>query len=263
MMENVYPTTVQRTVEDVFFNEVKIRRAGLIKAVTTDVDRFYQECDSKKKKLCLFGHPNGTWEVKPPTEMVPSNLPEPILGINFARDRMQEKEWLLQVAVSCDVWLLSIAFYYAAAYGFGKSERNRLFQMINHLPTIAEVVRRSNKQAKEVADATAHDNSSENISSGITMASNKEELTRSEEEVESDEPLATPCGVCGDIYVNDGFWFFCLECESWFHGTCVKIKPSRAPHNKHYKCPTCNNDRANVEYTVSEIEDQVQLIEKD
>jgi len=37
----------------------------------------------------LYGNPDGTWDVQLPAEEVPPELPEPALGINFARDGMQ------------------------------------------------------------------------------------------------------------------------------------------------------------------------------
>ncbi|CAL5340877.1 unnamed protein product [Camellia sinensis] len=75
------------------------------------------------KRICvLYGLPNETWEVNLLVEEVPPELPEPALGINFARDRMQE-DWLSPVAVHSDSWLLSVAFYFGALFGFGKSER--------------------------------------------------------------------------------------------------------------------------------------------
>lgn len=76
-----------------------------------------------KENLCLYGLPNGSWEVNLPVEEVPPELPEPALGINFARDGMQEKDWLSLVAVHSDSWLLSVAFYFGARFGFGKSDR--------------------------------------------------------------------------------------------------------------------------------------------
>ena len=54
---------------------------------------------------------------------MPPELPEPALGINFARDGMQEKDWLSLVAVHSDAWLLSVAFYFGARFGFDKSDR--------------------------------------------------------------------------------------------------------------------------------------------
>lgn len=47
-----------------------------------------------------------------PAEEVPAELPEPCLGINFARNGMQQRDWLALVAVHSDAWLLSVAFYY-------------------------------------------------------------------------------------------------------------------------------------------------------
>ena len=91
------------------------------------------------------GESSGEWSVDLPAEEVPSELPEPCLGINFARcsevvpavrtafakgsraaapacmlrcsfcrDGMQKKDWLRLVAAHSDAWLYSVAFYYGA-----------------------------------------------------------------------------------------------------------------------------------------------------
>lgn len=65
-----------------------------------------------KSCLCPTGDPDGTWNVDLPTNDLPPEFPEPCLGINFARDGMSRDNWLAFVAVHCDVWLLSIAFFY-------------------------------------------------------------------------------------------------------------------------------------------------------
>jgi len=65
-------------------------------AMRADVERFYAQCDPDKENLCLYGNPDGTWEVQLPAEEVPPELPEPALGINFARDGMQVR------AMGCD-----------------------------------------------------------------------------------------------------------------------------------------------------------------
>ncbi|KAK6805201.1 hypothetical protein RDI58_002986 [Solanum bulbocastanum] len=249
-MEN----TVPRTVEEVF-NDFKGRRAGLIKALTTDVEKFYQSCDPEKENLCLYGLPNETWEVNLPVEEVPPELPEPALGINFARDGMQEKDWLSLVAVHSDSWLLSVAFYFGARFGFGKSERKRLFQMTNDLPTVFEVVTGAAKQARDAA----HNNSSKSKSSGkprqpdpqpkevkVSPPKMEDESGEEEEEEEEEEQGATLCGACGDNYATDEFWICCDICERWFHGKCVKITPAKAEHIKQYKCPSCSSKRARV-----------------
>ncbi|CAN1330834.1 PHD finger protein ALFIN-LIKE 6 [Linum perenne] len=257
-MEGI-PHPVPRTVDEVF-SDFKGRRAGLIKALTSDVEIFYQQCDPEKENLCLYGLPNESWEVNLPVEEVPPELPEPALGINFARDGMQEKDWLSLVAVHSDSWLLAVAFYFGARFGFGKSERKRLFQMINELPTIFEVVSGNVKQPKE--QSAIHNNSSSKSKSSTKMVRSrqlepmvkamkmtppppKEEDDSGEEEEEDDEQGAT-CGACGESYGTDEFWICCDICERWFHGKCVKITPAKAEHIKQYKCPGCSGKRARV-----------------
>ncbi|NP_001316500.1 alfin1-like PHD domain-containing protein [Solanum lycopersicum] len=249
-MENSVP----RTVEEVF-SDFKSRRAALIKALTTDVEKFYQQCDPEKENLCLYGLPNETWEVNLPVEEVPPELPEPALGINFARDGMQEKDWLSLVAVHSDSWLLSVAFYFGARFGFGKSDRKRLFQMINDLPTVFEVVTGAAKQTRDAP----HNNSNKSKSSGkprqpesqlkavkVSPPKMENDSGEEEEEEEEDEQGATLCGACGDNYATDEFWICCDICERWFHGKCVKITPAKAEHIKQYKCPSCSSKRAKV-----------------
>ncbi|PWA34814.1 zinc finger, RING/FYVE/PHD-type, Alfin [Artemisia annua] len=244
-----------RTVEEVF-RDFKGRRAGIIKALTTDVAEFYQQCDPEKENLCLYGFPSEQWEVNLPAEEVPPELPEPALGINFARDGMQEKDWLSLVAVHSDAWLLSVSFYFGARFGFGKSDRQllvmfaksdgmesttpkgnvipanllilipwqrgvfnspfsqihhgmdekvnhitqlkRLFNMINDLPTVFEVV------------------------NGTAQANQKEKSTVSNHSSTKSKSNS----------------------KKWFHGKCVNITPARAEKIKQYKCPSCSNKRA-------------------
>ncbi|KAJ4877994.1 PHD finger protein ALFIN-LIKE 6 [Raphanus sativus] len=236
-----------RTVEEVF-TDFRGRRAGLIKALTTDMVKFYQTCDPEKENLCLYGLPNETWEVNLPVEEVPPELPEPALGINFARDGMQEKDWVSLVAVHSDSWLLSVAFYFGARFGFGKNERKKLFQMINELPTIFEIVTGNAKQSKDLsANNNNNNNSSKSKSNGLKVPKMSspppKEEDESEDEDEDDEQGAV-CGACGDSDGTDEFWICCDACEKWFHGKCVKITPAKAEHIKHYKCPTCSNKRA-------------------
>lgn len=88
-------------------------------------------CIAEKENLCLYGLPNETWEVTLPAEEVPPELPEPALGINFARDGMDEKDWLALVAVHSDAWLLAVAFYFGARFGFDKDAR-LVFILLNY-----------------------------------------------------------------------------------------------------------------------------------
>ncbi|KAF5782809.1 hypothetical protein HanRHA438_Chr11g0513201 [Helianthus annuus] len=53
-----------------------------------------------QKQLCLYGHPDETWEVT--------------RGINFARNKMSRDEWLYLVAAHSDLWLFYVAFFYAS-----------------------------------------------------------------------------------------------------------------------------------------------------
>ncbi|XP_065848823.1 PHD finger protein ALFIN-LIKE 4-like [Euphorbia lathyris] len=242
-----------RTVEEVF-RDFKGRRAGLIKALTNDVEEFYQQCDPEKENLCLYGFPNEQWEVNLPAEEVPPELPEPALGINFARDGMQEKDWLSLVAVHSDAWLLSVAFYFGARFGFDNTDRKRLFNMINDLPTIFEVVTGTAK--KQMKEKTPISNNSSNKSKSNTKGRGSESGKNSKgqrkdeddgvDEEDEEEHGDTLCGACGENYAADAdeFWICCDACEKWFHGKCVKITPARAEHIKHYKCPSCSNKRA-------------------
>ncbi|CAM0955460.1 unnamed protein product [Alopecurus aequalis] len=246
-----------RTAEEVF-RDFRGRRAGMIKALT-QVDKFYQLCDPEKENLCLYGYPNETWEVTLPAEEVPPEIPEPALGINFARDGMNEKDWLALVAVHSDSWLLAVSFYFAARFGFDKEARRRLFNMINNLPTIFEVVTGvAKKQTKEKPPnsttiksnkpSTKMPSRPESHSKAPKMAAPPKDEDESGEdygeEEEGEERDNTLCGTCGTNDGKDEFWICCDNCERWYHGKCVKITPARAEHIKHYKCPDCSNKRA-------------------
>ncbi|KAG6524620.1 PHD finger protein ALFIN-LIKE 8-like [Zingiber officinale] len=241
-----------RTAEEVF-RDFRGRRAGMIKALTTDVEKFYKQCDPEKENLCLYGLPNETWEVTLPAEEVPPELPEPALGINFARDGMEEKDWLALVAVHSDAWSLAVAFYFGARFGFDKESRRRLFNMINNLPTIYEVVTgTAKKQSKEkTSNSTSKRKASSKIGESqpkvakILPPPKEDEDSSTDDEEDEDEHENTLCGACGDNYAHDEFWICCDVCEKWFHGKCVKITPARAEHIKQYKCPSCSaNKRA-------------------
>ncbi|KAI3881926.1 hypothetical protein MKW92_020718 [Papaver armeniacum] len=245
-----------RTVEEVF-RDFKGRRTGMIKALTQDVKEFYRQCDPEKENLCLYGFPSELWEVNLPAEEVPPELPEPALGINFARDGMQEKDWLALVAVHSDAWLLAVAFYFGARFGFDKNERKRLFTMMNDLPTIFEVVTgNAKKHVKEKSSVSNHSSNKPKSNSKMQRASEPQTTKYAKptpppredddglEDDEEDEHGDALCGACGENYAADEFWICCDICEKWFHGKCVKITPARAEHIKQYKCPSCSNKRS-------------------
>ncbi|XP_020675726.1 PHD finger protein ALFIN-LIKE 3 isoform X1 [Dendrobium catenatum] len=251
-MDGHYTPYNPRTVEEVF-KDFKGRRAGVIKALTNDVDDFYQQCDPDKENLCLYGFPSEQWEVNLPAEEIPPELPEPALGINFARDGMREEDWLSLVAVHSDAWLISVAFYFGARFGFDKAERKRLFDMINDLPTIFEVVSRKhnarslgpyhriNKSKSIPKMQHALDPQAMMNTKGSQQQEEEDEDV--EEEEEEDEHADALCGACGENYGSGEFWICCDVCEKWFHGKCVKITPAKAEHIKQYKCPTCSNNK--------------------
>lgn len=250
-MEDASLPPTPRTVDDVF-KDFLGRRAGVLKALTSDVEAFCQQCDPEKENLCLYGFPDEVWEVNLPAEEVPPELPEPALGINFARDGMLRKDWLSLVAVHSDAWLIAVAFYFGAR--FDKNERRRLFNLINDLPTVLDIVT-GRKPLKE--KVTVNNTANKTNPSGTKAKPNKpapsynedddeeaEDYHEDEEEDEEDEHENTLCGSCGENYGLDEFWICCDICERWFHGKCVKITPARAEHIKQYKCPSCNNKRA-------------------
>ena len=61
------------------------RRSGLLRALTIDIEDLYTACDPDSENLCLYGNPDETWEIDLPADQVPAELPEPTIGINFAR----------------------------------------------------------------------------------------------------------------------------------------------------------------------------------
>ncbi|CAH9101049.1 unnamed protein product [Cuscuta epithymum] len=227
-----------RTVEEIF-KDFSARRAGIVRALTHDVDEFYGLCDPEKENLCLYGHPNETWEVNLPAEEVPPELPEPALGINFARDGMNRRDWLSLVAVHSDCWLLSVAFYFGAQ--IPRNDRKRLFSLMNDLPTVFEVVaEKKPSKDKPSADSGSRSRGSVKRSSDGLVKSAAPKVADESYEEDEEEHGETLCGCCAGNYNADEFWIGCDICERWFHGKCVKITPAKAESIKHYKCPSCS-----------------------
>nr|GEX97559.1 hypothetical protein [Tanacetum cinerariifolium] len=161
-----------RTVEEVF-KDFKGRPTGIIKALTTDFEDFFQQCDPEKDNLCLYGFASEQWEVNLPAKEVPPELPEPALGINFFRDGMQRKEWLALVADYSDLWLLSVAFYFGAKFSFDKAQSSNNKSKPNKQPS-------SKPQAVKYGNV-------------------EEEVEEEEEEYDGD----VSCGFCGEYYDSD------------------------------------------------------------
>eukprot|EP00246_Nothoceros_aenigmaticus_P004832 TRINITY_DN16548_c0_g1_i1.p1 TRINITY_DN16548_c0_g1~~TRINITY_DN16548_c0_g1_i1.p1 ORF type:complete len:247 (-),score=35.49 TRINITY_DN16548_c0_g1_i1:448-1188(-) len=237
-MEGASQSTNPRTVEDVF-KDFKGRRMGMLKALTTDVDEFFRQCDPDKENLCLYGFPDEAWEVNLPADEVPPELPEPALGINFARNGMQRKDWLSLVAVHSDVWLLAVAFFYGAR--LDKNERKRLFNMVNELPTVFDIVT-GRKPLKDNKPSTNNSGTKNKHQTKMPRApSSAPPLKDDDDTVDDDEEEHgdTTCGICGVMYAANEFWIGCDFCQKWFHGKCVKVTSAKAEGIDYYKCPSC------------------------
>ncbi|PON54869.1 Alfin [Parasponia andersonii] len=244
------------SVVDVF-GDYKARRAGILKALTTDFEKFYRECHPERENLCLFGLSTGDWRVSPPVDYVPSELPEPTLGINFSRDAMPKENWLHTVAAHCDSWLLAVAFFLACGFNFDKAEREHLFSMINDLPTVHEMVTGATKKKSNKNSKVSNDNSNKFKSSskeleqgGYKLAKHHNGKPSKDEDVELEEEgyedERTLCGKCREVYASDEFWIGCDICDAWYHGKCVKITEALAKQIKKYKCPVCSSKRAGL-----------------
>lgn len=66
---------------------------------------------SGKEPMCLYGYPDGSWELTLPEEMVPPGLPEPTRGINRRSEYVNRNDYLSFVARSSDSWLMGVAFF--------------------------------------------------------------------------------------------------------------------------------------------------------
>ncbi|KAG2311282.1 hypothetical protein Bca52824_022839 [Brassica carinata] len=190
------------------FRDFKGRRAGILRALT------------KKDNLCLYGFPNEVWEVNLPAEEVPPELPEPALGINFARDGMQEKNGFLSLLST----VMPGCFLYP-------------FTSVQDLVSIKlTVVTGSAKKQTEEQPSSVNKNSNRSKSNSKVVVNVffDLEMQRCRRQKLKDNR---------DNYASD-FWICCDMCEKWFHGKCVKITPARAEHIKQYKCPSCSNKRA-------------------
>ncbi|KAK8950611.1 PHD finger protein ALFIN-LIKE 2 [Platanthera guangdongensis] len=127
-MEMPSISSTPRTVEEIF-KDFCGRRTGIINALNQEVVEFYALCDPGLIgfDLCREGE---LVLVRTPEQYVGSDaaggrsapeLPEPALGINFARDGMNRRDWLSLVAVHSDSWLLSVAFYLGARFNGNES----------------------------------------------------------------------------------------------------------------------------------------------
>ncbi|GJM85295.1 hypothetical protein PR202_ga01732 [Eleusine coracana subsp. coracana] len=221
-----------RSPEDVF-RDFRARRAGIVKALTTDVEKFYQQCDPEKENLCLYGLPNETWEVTLPAEEVPPELPEPALGINFA-----VMEWLKRIGC---LWLQFIVMH---GYCLLRSTLELDLDLIRKpdAPHPACVV--DTQPLTQFSGLLWQPSKQHNSNSKPAKPAHPKDEEDSGREDAGDEDQAYLCGSCGESYANGEFWICCDICEKWFHGKCVRITPAKAEHIKQYKCPGCSSKRS-------------------
>lgn len=214
------------------------------------VESFYTQCSPDRDNLCLYGQSDGTWEVALPCEEVPPELPEPALGVNFARDGMKRSDWLSLVAVHSDSWLMAVAFYNGAR--LDQEGRRQLFNDINSLPTCFEIVsgRASTKPvgvgAAQVTkkgaitgnNAKRH-RAAGNAGGGSTKRAGDDVDDEEEDDGNDGGGGSDPCPNCGRKYRTGEFWIACDECDRWFDGKCVNMTQQKADRQPHWKCPGC------------------------
>lgn len=254
-----------RVPEDVF-EDFKGRRKGILRALTTDVDRLYEECDPEAENLCLYGMPDGQWAVDLPAEEVPPEMPEPSLGINFSRAGMQKRDWLMLVAVHSDTWLYAVAFYNGAR--LNKDGRERLFELINDLPTCYEIVAGKSAAASKPQNrkrapapmarsgpgqpkfprpmhpqARPQARPSERGSAPRHTGYGEDDEDDADDDDDDDGAFADgegdPCPNCGRVYRTGDFWIQCDFCDTWYDGKCVQMTPGKAQRMGKWKCPAC------------------------
>ncbi|XP_065026189.1 PHD finger protein ALFIN-LIKE 6-like [Musa acuminata AAA Group] len=241
-----------REAEDLF-KDFRGRRAGMIKALTTDFTKFYQQCDPEKDNLCLYEFADETWEVRERPEKVLTEFPELVIGINLARDVTEEKRWLADVACHSDAWLLSFSLYWSLRFGFDKETRRQLFVMINTLPTISEVfLGAANNGEKETIpsnsskDGPSSEKTWQHSRRGRQIKDDEDDDEDEHEDEDDDDDDDDDdaeddgtCGACSKTHRQGEFWICCDACKKWYHAECVRITPSQAEQIKQYKCPRC------------------------
>eukprot|EP00775_Hariotina_reticulata_P006250 gene6250-6487_t len=203
------------------FDEYCARRKGILRALTNDVDSFFSQCDPERENLCLYGLPDGTWSVDLPAEEVPPEIPEPALGINFARDGMQRKDWLALVAVHSDSWLLALAFYKGARL-------NKEQRYVQH---------NSSSLVLRTQGALTAVNANQNDKGFKSMEEDYEDDDDQQDGWHDGE--GDPCPGCRRLYRTDEFWIACDKCDVWWCGRCSKMTEAKAEKTPSWQCARC------------------------
>jgi hypothetical protein len=210
------------------------------------VESFYTQCSPDRDNLCLYGQSDGTWEVALPCEEVPPELPEPALGVNFARDGMKRSDWLSLVAVHSDSWLMAVAFYNGAR--LDQEGRRQLFNDINSLPTCFEIVS-GRASTKPVGVGAAQVTKRGAVGNANTSNAKRQRggSSKQDEEEEDDDGGngnagggSDACPNCGRTYRTGEFWIACDACDRWFDGKCVNMTQAKADRQPQWRCPSCS-----------------------
>ena len=220
----------------------------------TQVEDFAKQCSPDQENLCLYGHSDGTWEVTLPCEEVPPELPEPAIGINFARDGMKRNDWISLVSVHSDSWLMAVAFYNGAR--LDQEGRRQLFNDINSLPTCFEIVsgRSSTKPpgtaAAQVSKKTAATTAATARGDAKRPRAAPKKYSRTAfdddegggAEEKQHNGGSEPCPNCGRKYRTGEFWIACDFCDRWYDGQCVGMTDHKADKMPNWKCPFCASE---------------------
>jgi len=218
-----------RTPKEVY-NDYAGRRLAIIRALTEEQELFFKQADPAKENMCLYGYPDGCWSVDVPPQEVPAEVPEPAVGINFARDGMQRKDWIGLAAIHSDAWLMSLSFYKGAR--LDQDGRQELFALINKLPTIFEVVSGRVAPAPAPAPKSAAKPAKTPTADPMAMAAE-------DEDDEYEDGDGDPCPQCGKLYSTNEFWIACDFCDTWYCGRCAKMTEAKAEKVDNWKCPQC------------------------
>ncbi|KAM3343160.1 PHD finger protein ALFIN-LIKE 3 isoform X3 [Capsicum galapagoense] len=156
-----------RTVDEAFEN-YKGRRQGIINALIKDVDEFREKCDQ-------YNVTDGNWEIKLSSD-VAQELPYSRI-YKLPKQLTDKNAWLAQVAADSDTWLFSVTFYLCSIYSWMALWRERLFDKMNALPTVSELVKDNHKNlevATENAKKRVKDKSTVSYHSSKNSKSNSE-----------------------------------------------------------------------------------------
>ncbi|PHT54797.1 hypothetical protein CQW23_03283 [Capsicum baccatum] len=192
-----------RTVDEAFEN-YKGRRQGIINALIKDVDEFREKCDqynvTERKYLGLYAYPDGNWEIKL-SSAVAEELPYSRI-YKLPKQLTDKNAWLAQVAADSDTWLFSVTFFLCSIYSWMAPWRERLFDKMNALPTVSELVKDNHKNlevATENAKKRVKDKSTVSYHSSKNSKSNSEVQGKSSSGLVSTHKVLNSAKVTGDI----------------------------------------------------------------